>query len=276
MPAQRFDETDWYALPRYYDIVFDDETSLEADFLEGAFERHGRTANRSPRRVLEPACGSGRLMVELARRGWQTSGFDLSEDMLAYARTRLRTERPGPRGLEHELFQARLEDFPVRGRFELAHCLVSTFKYVQTEGQAREHLERVARSLVTGGIYVLGLHLTEYANDRPERERWVGERDGTRVVCNIQGWPADRRARTERVRSRLVVTERGRERRLETNWTFRTYDAAQLRRLLRSVPALEHVATYDFGLRLDEPRTLHDDQLDCLLVLRKRGRRRAP
>ena len=123
---------------------------------------------------------------------------------------------------------------------------------------------------------MLGLHLTEYANDRPDRERWVGERNGTRVVCNIQGWPADPRARTERVRSRLVVEEQGSSKRLETNWTFRTYDARQLRRLLDSVPALEHVATYDFGLALDEPRELNDEQLDCLLILRKRGRRRAP
>ena len=51
---------------------------------------------------------------------------------------------------------------------------------------------------------------------------------------------------------------------------FRTYDAAQLRRLLRSVPALEHVATYDFNYDPDASRVLDDAQLDTLLILRRR------
>ncbi|MFT5292002.1 MAG: SAM-dependent methyltransferase [Planctomycetota bacterium] len=274
MAATSFNDVDWYASPHYYDIVFDDETELEVNFLEAIFARHATLEGRSLQRVLEPACGSGRLMLEFARRGWKTTGFDLSEDMLAYARKRFKEEKLTTRGLKKRLFAARLEDFPVSETYELAHCLVSTFKYVQTEEGARSHLERVAKSLLPGGLYVLGLHLTEYANDRPERERWVGTRDGTRVVCNIQGWPADKRARTERIRSRLAIEEQGRKHRMETNWTFRTYDARQLRRLISSVPAFEHVQTYDFGLSLEEPRALNDEQLDCLLVLRKRGRRR--
>ena len=68
----------------------------------------------------------------------------------------------------------------------------------------------------------------------------------------------------------LVVEERDRERRTETNWSFRTYDAAQVRRLLRSVPALEHVATFDFTYDTSAPRELDDEQLDLVLVLRKR------
>ena len=74
------------------------------------------------------------------------------------------------------------------------------------------------------------------------------------------------------MRSRLAVQERGREKRSETVWTFRTYDALQVKRLLRSVPSLEHVATYDFTYRLDGERELSDDQLDLVLVLRKRKR----
>jgi len=71
------------------------------------------------------------------------------------------------------------------------------------------------------------------------------------------------------VRSRLVVTEGGEERRLETSWEFRTYDAPQVRRLLRSVPALEHVATYDFRYDPDEPCAFGVDQVDTVLVLRR-------
>ena len=258
----RFETLDWYDVPRYYDLVFDEDTEREADFLEEMHERYGRGTGH---RALEPACGSGRLVQALARRGWAVQGFDLSKPMLEHAQQRL-----DDAGLDARLFEARMESFRARGKCELAHCLVSTFKYILTEKGARAHLERVADSLVKNGVYVLGFHLSEYEVDKRTRERWVVDEDGTRVVCNIQSWPPDRRRRVERVRSRLVVEEQDRERRTETHWMFRTYDAAQVRRLLRSVPALEHVATYDFTYDTSAPRELDDEQLDLVLILRKR------
>ena len=66
------------------------------------------------------------------------------------------------------------------------------------------------------------------------------------------------------------MTEGGQTRRFETVWNFRAYDARQLRRLLRSVPELEHVTTFDFTYELDRERPLDDEQMDCVLVLRRR------
>ncbi len=71
------------------------------------------------------------------------------------------------------------------------------------------------------------------------------------------------------MRTRLCVREGGRERRTETHWTFRTYDAREVRRLLAAVPELEHVATYDFGYRVDLPRAFDGERLDVVLVLRR-------
>lgn len=259
-----FTTLDWYDTPRYYDLVFDVDTRREADFLEAAHARWARPRGRG-RRVLEPACGSGRLVVELARRGWRVHGSDLSVPMLDHARARL--EREGLAARLEEADMARLE-LPAES-FDLAHCLVSTFKYLLDEASARSHLEGVARALRRGGIYVLGFHLSDYEDQGRTRERWVVERGGTRVVCNIQGWPADRRTRREKVRSRLVVHERGRELRSETCWEFRTYDVAQVRRLLRGVPDLELVAVRDFHHEIDEELELDGERLDVVLVLRR-------
>jgi SAM-dependent methyltransferase len=205
-------------------------------------------------------------VAELARRGWSVEGFDLSEPMLDFARQRLARRR-----LPARLANRRLEAPGYPRRFDLAHCLVSTFKYVLDEGGARSHLQGVADALRPGGIYVLGFHLSEYASQSRLRERWVVERRGTRVVCNIQSWPPDRRRRLERVRSRLVVHERGRELRSESEWLFRTYDARQVKRLLRTVPELELVAVHDFVYDMNWTRELDDEQLDCLCILRRRA-----
>ena len=257
-----FRDIDWYDVPLYYDIVFAEDTRAECDFLESIQARYARARGR---RVLEPACGSGRLVEELGRRGYAVTGFDRNEHMLRFARQRLTQAN-----LHAALHSMDLDNFALRGRFDMAHCLVSTFKYLLSEQSARRHLECTARALKEDGVYVLGFHLSEYGSTSRTRERWVGKRGGTTVTCNTQFWPAERTRRRERVRTRLTVTGNGATKRLETHWVFRTYDARQVRRLLRQVPAFEHVATYDFTYRADRPRQLDDAQLDIVLILRRK------
>ena len=262
MPS--YEQTDWYDLPLYYDIVYDEDSAEEAAFIEAMFDRH---IDRPDGRILEPACGTGRLMATLGQRGFEVSGFDISEPMLAFARERLREA-----GVDGELKRAGLDDFRFRKRFDLAHCLVSSFKYLLSEEAALEHLRRVAGALRPGGIYLLGLHLTDYDDRQRARERWTGKRDGIYVVNNLQSWPPDARARRERLRSRLIVQQAGRTDRYETQWHFRTYSAGQLKRLLAKVPEFEHIATHDFLYEADERTTLTDEGLDKILVLRRRAR----
>ncbi len=132
-----------------------------------------------------------------------------------------------------------MQGFRTEGRYDLAHCLVSTFKYLTTEKDALANLERVANCLHKGGLYVVGIHLSNYGRERFEHERWVVERDGLKVTSNTRTWPADAERRTERLRNRLRIQHRGKaEKTLETNWEFRTYDAEQLRQLIAQVPSL--------------------------------------
>lgn len=262
---------DWYDAPAYYDAVFEEGTDTEAAFLEDCLEAYGQVdlGRRRTRRALEPACGAGRLVVALAERGWRVDGFDLSEPMLAYAKRRVRAA--GVLSRRVRLWPAAMQDFASEERYDLAHCLVSTFKYLLTEKDARRHLELVAEHLFPGGIYVLGFHLSDYADTKKSRERWVADGDGFRVTCTIEGWPPDRRTRREAVRSRLAVEEGGVTRRLETRWPFRTYDAGQVKSLLRSVPALELVAVHDMMHDVRYCQELDDEAFDVVLVLRRRS-----
>jgi len=186
--------------------------------------------------------------------------------MLDFARERL-----AGAGLKATLWEDWMQGFtvPRKQHFDLAHCFVTTFKYLLTERDALACLQRVAASLKPNGLFVLGLHLTDYDHTRVQLERWTGQRDGVSVTCNIRSWPADRKKRTEAVRSRLTV-QRGRERHVQdTNWEFRTYNAAQLRRLLGKVPEFELAACYDFHYDPESPRELDDSYADIVLILRR-------
>lgn len=58
-----------------------------ADFIEHCFEKF---APEKLEAILELGCGTGSMTVELARRGYDMTALDLSEDMLAVADNRAR------------------------------------------------------------------------------------------------------------------------------------------------------------------------------------------
>ncbi|MEM6856026.1 MAG: class I SAM-dependent methyltransferase [Planctomycetota bacterium] len=266
---------DWYETPIYYDIIFDVDTEKEATFLEQCHALHAADAEAyQSLNVIEPACGSGRLMAVLAQRGHRVAGVDLSEGSLKFARKRL-----ADAGVNGKLKRAAMQDFklPISGGgggYDLAHILVSSFKYLTDEADAAACLNCIADHLRVGGVFVLGLHLTEPDEDQRTLERWRAQRDHLDVICTIRSDPPDHAARTEQLRSRIVARDlkrpRAEPKRYESNWTFRTYDEHQLRSLLRKAPRLKHVATYTFHHDINLPTTLDGDDLGVVLVLRRK------
>ena len=73
-----------------------------ADFLEACIERFGSGTSGTPKdgaSILDLGCGTGSMTIELAKRGYDMTALDLSEDMLAEADVRAREA-----GLDNILF----------------------------------------------------------------------------------------------------------------------------------------------------------------------------
>ncbi len=257
--------TAWYDSPLYYDIVYQDYTRPETQFLEAIARKHG-PVRMGPLRILEPACGSGRLMESLGRRGHTVHGFDMNRHMLRYARARLAKAK-----IKGVTKLGRLESFRCKTRtpYDLAHCLVSTFKYILTERGARRHLQLVAQSLRPGGLYVVGLHLTDYQQSVPDHEQWIRQRGGVRVQSDTWSDIPNRQKRTEACRTRMCVREGGKQWKEETHWDFRTYSPGELRKLLKSVPQFSLIACHDFHYDIRRKRKIDNRYGDIVLVLRR-------
>jgi SAM-dependent methyltransferase len=265
-----YEDCNWYDYPRYYDIVFGPDTAWEADFLERVMGRHGKAGLKGRKRVLEPACGTGRMVIEMGRRGYEGVGFDCNEAMVRYGARRVSRFKELP----VSVVTGRMEGFRVAGKFDAAFCLLSTFKYLLSEEDALACLRGVSGALKPGGVFVMGLHLTDYGRRRPEHERWVGESRDVKVACNTRTWPADRRTRVERIRTRLAVHRGGKlVQRLESGWPARTYDLEQLKRLLGKVEGLEMAGGYDFGAAIPEEVVLEEGMSYVVVVMRKRKSR---
>jgi SAM-dependent methyltransferase len=257
--------TDWYAHPEYYEAIFDADTEREIDFLLGLNARFGNGGKR----WIEPACGAGRLLEAGAKRGLTVHGSDLSRPMLERARQRL-TPTLRRRVTVAEGAMESYAPPKLRGKFDLAYSLVSTFRYLTSEAAALGHLRCVRSLLADGGVYVLGFHLTDYAREVPERERWVahvdrrqGEKD--RVVCNTQEGLPDPKTRLSPMRNRLRVSGPGKDWLIETNWHFRTYDARQAARLFTKAGlCVKARFDFDYDLTREKPEANRLDQIYVL------------
>ena len=249
----------WYDYPEYYDAIFDPDSRKEMDFLQRVNRAHGNGGQT----FLEPACGSGRLIAEGARRGARMIGYDTSEVMLSRARARLRPQW----GKRVQLHQAQMESFaprPLLAGIDLAFCLVSTFRYLSSQNAAEDHLRCVRRLLAPGGVYVLGFHLTDYARRGASHERWVGKVGRDQVVCNTREFPPNRRGRYSPMRNRLRVRGPSRDWLIETHWRFRTWDENEVAELFRRT-GFDTAALYTFDY--DQPLT-DTDRLDRVFILR--------
>src|SRR6266513_2930651 len=262
MARSRILVANWFDYPQYYDIAFQAHTKREADFIEAVCRKYCRFAAR---RFLEPACGSGRLITELAARGYQMTGFDLSQPALSYLRRRL-----ARRLLNAETFEAEMSNFRLARSVDAAYCTVNTFRHLLTEQAARGHLECVARSLCPGGIYLLGLHLLPLDAEPDDDARWTEWRGETKVTVTLRMLRTDLRRRIENLRVCLLVRRGSKELRLRHEFQLRTYTARQFRRLLRSVSSLELCNMYDSRYDIEQPFALNDKVAYCVFVLRRR------
>lgn len=254
---------DWYDYPHYYDIAFQAYTRREADFIEAACRKY---CSFAVRRLLEPACGTGRLIAGLAARGYQMTGFDVSQPALSYLRRRLPRRR-----LHAETFEAEMSHFRLDRPVDAAYCTGSTFRYLLTEQAARSHLECVAGSLRLGGIYILGLLLLPSGVEKEVGRRWTDRRGDTRVTVTLRMLRIDLRRRIENLRVCLLVQNGSNKVRLRHEFQVRTYSAKQFRRLLYSVPSLELCGVYDFQCDIEHPLSLNDEMAHCIFILKRRS-----
>lgn len=255
--------TNWYDYPQFYDLAFRDETQPEVDFIEAACRRF---AKGPVRRMLEAGCGSGRLVVELARRGYDVAGFDTNEKSLAYLRRRLARAK-----LRADVFTADMADFRVTKPVDVVLNTFNTFRHLTTEAAAESHLRCVSDSLRPGGLFILGMHLLPPDASEECTERWTAKQGRTQVTFTLRVVSTSRRQRIERLKVSMLVRSPFRELRVATEFPLRMYTAGQLRRLLAKVPEFELCVVYDFHYELDHPLPLNDVLSDTVLVLRKRG-----
>jgi len=250
---------------RVYDILHGPGTGAEVrGLLE--MERRFVTARlrRGAKRVwVEPACGSGRYLLELVKREEEVRavGVDLEAGMVEFARAR--AARMGVEGRVEFVAGDMTRMDRVVPRASFGFCLINSVRHLVGERAMREHLRSMGRVLEEGGAYAVGLSLSAYGREEDSEDVWRGRRGAwsvSQVVQYVQ--PAAGLSEAEGGREELVVShltirrERadGREEveHRDSSYRLRCYNLSQWRATVRGA-GLKVVAVVDERGREMEP-----------------------
>ena len=142
---------------------YEDEPSVAEvyDYIPGYFDREDqafylRFACESTGATLELGCGTGRILIPLARAGCQVMGLDHSEYMLSQCRDKLRAEDPEVQR-RAKVVQDSMVTFDLDARFGLVTTPFRSFQHIVSVEEQLSCLRSANRHLIEGGRLILDL-----------------------------------------------------------------------------------------------------------------------
>jgi len=129
---------------KYDEEVYVHGTVGECDFIEQEIRRDKSL------KIIDIGCGTGRHSIELAKRGYQVIGIDLSESQLKRAR-----EKAKEQGVKIDFEKHDARNLPFKGDFDLAIMLCEGgFSLMETDEMNFEILKNATKSLKNNGKFI--------------------------------------------------------------------------------------------------------------------------
>jgi SAM-dependent methyltransferase len=193
----------------YEDILPDSRSDTDAEFITRLLEIEPGM------RVLDLACGHGRIANRLAARGCVVTGLDATALFLDLAR-----RDAAARGVTVDYVAGDMRDLPWRDRFDRVVLWFTAFGYFDDDGNRRV-LAEMAKALRPGGRLVIDMNNHDWLvrTLRPDR---VFQRGGDLMIDRSELHPLSGRIHTER-----ILVRDGRIRR--TSFFVRLFTYTELR-----------------------------------------------
>ena len=137
----------------YDELTYDVQYSAWADYIERHFQRRGLPGNT----ILDLACGTGSLTRELAQRGYEMIGVDLSPEMLAEAAEKNRDVD----GIQPIFLCQPMEKLDLYGTIDACVCCLDSVNYVTSPKKLQKAFQRVHLFLMPGGLFLFDINTVE-------------------------------------------------------------------------------------------------------------------
>lgn len=137
------------ALSAVYDQLIGVDYSARAEYLLSLFQKHGGKSDV----LLDLACGSGSLTLELARRGCDMIGVDQSEEMLALALEKTPADPPSPLWLCQDMRQLDLY-----GTVSGGVCTLDGLNHLCRTADLKEVFHRLSLFIEPKGLFIFDVN----------------------------------------------------------------------------------------------------------------------
>ena len=144
----------WFNSPYYHQLYFKRDEAEAAEFINKLLD-HLQPPPQSV--MLDIACGRGRHSIQLASKGFDVSGIDISIDSIAEAKQN-----------ENDLLHFFVHDMRLPfwiNYFDYAFNFFTSFGYFHTLREHENSIRTIAQSLKPNGIFVIDYLNVHYAQD---------------------------------------------------------------------------------------------------------------
>lgn len=165
---------DWFNTPYYHLLYAKRDDKEAADFID-TLVTHLQPAKNST--MLDIACGKGRHSIQLADKGYDVTGIDLSESSIAEALT---YERDNLHFYRHDMRLPFWINY-----FDYAFNFFTSFGYFTTRREHDAAIRTIAQSIKADGYFVMDYLNVHFAEDNliPKFEKEMNS-----VHFNITKW----------------------------------------------------------------------------------------
>jgi len=134
----------------YDRLTYDVRYSAWADYIE----RHFKRCPPPGRTILDLACGTGSLTFELARRGYEMIGVDLSPEMLSQAAEKDWSGCP----IQPLFLCQSMDELDLYGTVDACVCCLDSINYVTDPKKLQKAFRRVHLFLMPGGTFLFDIN----------------------------------------------------------------------------------------------------------------------
>ena len=145
---------EWFNTTYYHQLYFKRDDHEAAAFID-KLVTHLRPAKDS--RMLDVACGKGRHSIQLAGKGFDVTGIDLSEDSIHEA---LLHENERLHFFQHDMRLPFWINY-----FDYAFNFFTSFGYFATQRENDNAIRTISQSLNEKGVFVMDYLNVHYAED---------------------------------------------------------------------------------------------------------------
>ena len=150
---------DWFNSPYYHQLYFNRDKTEAAAFITQLIDYLKPTPES---RMLDVACGKGRHSMQLAEKGFDVTGIDLSEESITEA---LAAENTNLHFYQHDMRLPFWINY-----FDYAFNFFTSFGYFRTQREHDNAIRSIATSLKKDGLFVMDYLNMHYAEDHNEHQ----------------------------------------------------------------------------------------------------------